>query len=136
MLLYISTKMRHKLRLKNLGHFFKKCSKGWVDANLLRRLRKAKHNTYLSLCWWPSSNDQLRGTTYGSLLATVPGIRDCSQIFSLFPGGRFHALGVAGERYLRKYPFKSADSLWWIYKFRDRQRRFTHGGRKDEQAAG
>lgn len=58
-----------------------------------------------------------------------------SQVFSLFPEGKFHALGVADERYLRKYPFKSADSVWWIYKFRDRQRRFTLGGRKDEQAA-
>lgn len=58
-----------------------------------------------------------------------------SQVFSLFPEGKFHALGVANERYLRKYPFKSADSVWWVYKFRDKQRRLASGGRKDEQAA-
>jgi hypothetical protein len=58
-----------------------------------------------------------------------------SQVFSLCPDGKFHALGVANERYLRRYPFESSDSVWWLYKFRARQRRFAPGGKKDEQAA-
>lgn len=58
-----------------------------------------------------------------------------SQVFSLFPDGKFHALGVANERYLRKYPFESVDSIWWLYKFRDRQRRLAEGDSKAEQTA-
>lgn len=58
-----------------------------------------------------------------------------SQVFSLCPDGKFHALGVANERYLRRFPFESSDSVWWLYKFRARQRRLVPGGKKDEQAA-
>lgn len=59
-----------------------------------------------------------------------------SQVFSLYPEGKFHALGVAKDRYLSKYPFDSADSVWWVYKFRDKQKRYASGdNRKDEQTA-
>ena len=58
------------------------------------------------------------------------------QVFSLCPNGRFHALGVANARYLVQFPFASVDSVWWLYKFRDKQTRLSCGDdRKDEQRA-
>jgi hypothetical protein len=58
------------------------------------------------------------------------------QVFSLYPEGNFHALGVANERLLAQFPFASADSVWWVYKFRDNQARLAPGGdRKAEQRA-
>jgi len=58
------------------------------------------------------------------------------QVFSLYPQGQFHALGVANVRLLRQFPFASADSVWWVYKFRDKQTRLApDGDRKAEQRA-
>lgn len=58
------------------------------------------------------------------------------EIFSRFPNGDFHALGVANKRLLGQFPFKSADSVWWIYKFRDKQKKLSpENDRKDEQSA-
>ena len=56
-------------------------------------------------------------------------------VFARHPEGKFHALGIAYDRYLRQFPFDSADSVWWLYKFRDSQRRFSEGDRKNEQVA-
>lgn len=59
-----------------------------------------------------------------------------SQVFSTCPNGKFHALGIANSRYLVQFPFASADSVWWLYKFRDKQTRLSPSdNRKDEQAA-
>jgi hypothetical protein len=59
-----------------------------------------------------------------------------SQVFSTCPNGNFHALGIANSRYLVQFPFASADSVWWLYKFRDKQTRLSpSGNRKDEQIA-
>jgi hypothetical protein len=53
---------------------------------------------------------------------------DCvEQVFSRHPEGRFHALGVANARYLKRFPFASADSVWWLCKFRVRQSRLAPG---------
>lgn len=58
------------------------------------------------------------------------------QVFSLYPQGNFHALGVANTRLLMQFPFVSVDSVWWVYKFRDKQVRMSPGNdRKDEQRA-
>ena len=39
------------------------------------------------------------------------------QIFSLYPEGKFHALGVTNARLIMQFPFDSVDSVWWVYKF-------------------
>jgi hypothetical protein len=58
------------------------------------------------------------------------------QIYSLYPEGKFHALGVANTRLICQFPFESADSVWWVYKFRYNTARLAPGGdRKAEQRA-
>ena len=58
------------------------------------------------------------------------------QIYSLYPEGRFHALGVANTRLICQFPFESADSVWWVYKFRYNTTRLApEGDRKAEQRA-
>ncbi len=57
------------------------------------------------------------------------------QVFTRHPGGRFHGLGFASDMLIRQFPFASTDSVWWVYKFRDKQKRFSAGDRKAEQAA-
>lgn len=58
------------------------------------------------------------------------------QVFTRHPFHWFHGLGLANDRLIRQFPFHSADSVWWVYKFRDRQKRFApEKDRKAEQAA-
>lgn len=58
------------------------------------------------------------------------------KVLSICPKVKFHALGVANTRLITQFPFESADSVWWLYKFRDKQIRLAPGGdRKDEQKA-
>lgn len=57
------------------------------------------------------------------------------QVFSRHPEGQFHGLGFASKGLLEQFPFASTDSVWWVYKYRDKQKRFAEGDRKDEQAA-
>jgi len=58
------------------------------------------------------------------------------QVFSLYPEGKFHALGVTNARLLSQFPFDSVDSVWWVYKFRDKVARLSPGDdRKAEQKA-
>lgn len=58
------------------------------------------------------------------------------QVFSRHPEGEFHGLGFASDKLIRQFPFSSVDSVWWVYKFRDRQKRFAEGeDRKAEQVA-
>lgn len=57
------------------------------------------------------------------------------QVFAVCPDGQFHALGLANDRYLARYGFASADSIWWLYKFRERQKHLAAGDRKAEQRA-
>lgn len=58
------------------------------------------------------------------------------QIFSLHPEGRFHALGITNAKIITQFPFESVDSVWWVYKFRDKQTRLSPGNdRKAEQRA-
>lgn len=57
-------------------------------------------------------------------------------VFTRHPEGNFHGLGFANEKLLKQFPFASTDSVWWIYKFRDKQKKFASGeDRKSEQAA-
>lgn len=58
------------------------------------------------------------------------------QIYSLYPEGKFHALGVANTRLICQFPFESADSVWWVYKFRYNTARLApEGDRQAEQQA-
>jgi hypothetical protein len=58
------------------------------------------------------------------------------QVFSHYPEGRFHALGIANAKLITQFPFESVDSVWWVYKFRDKQTRLSpEGDRKAEQRA-
>ena len=60
-----------------------------------------------------------------------------SCIFSRYPMVKFHALGVANPFLLRQFPFYSTDSIWWLWKWRDKNKRYSGIGncRKVEQAA-
>ena len=58
------------------------------------------------------------------------------ELFSRYPDGNFHGLGFANRKLLEQFPFRSSDSVWWLYKFRDKQARLTSGScRKEEQTA-
>ena len=58
------------------------------------------------------------------------------RVFGRYPQGRFHALGTTNERLITQFPFESVDSVWWVYKFRDKTVRLSQGtDRKSEQRA-
>lgn len=58
------------------------------------------------------------------------------ELFSRYPDGNFHGLGIASSKLLEQFPFVSCDSVWWVYKYRSNQARLAPGkGRKEEQAA-
>jgi hypothetical protein len=58
-----------------------------------------------------------------------------SAIFSAFPEGRFHALGLTEREMLASFPFITADSTWWLYRYRDKQARLSDGDNQQERLA-
>ncbi len=58
------------------------------------------------------------------------------ELFSRFPAGRFHGLGLANTKLLKQFPFESTDSIWWLWKWRKNKRLSGDGVcRKIEQTA-
>lgn len=59
------------------------------------------------------------------------------ELFSRYPDGRFHGLGFANRKLLEQFPFHSTDSVWWLWKWRSKNKKFAKGShcRKEEQGA-
>ncbi len=58
------------------------------------------------------------------------------ELFSRFPDTRFHGLGFANEKLIRQFPFHSTDSIWWLWRWRDKNKKLAPGNcRKVEQTA-